>query len=87
MVNIKSALDAWWMLAPEFGGGMLGWFLLGAFVEKVNRKGAILDLVLILWMSPPFFWNKGLMQTTASRFYAYLAILFGASVLFLPGFW
>ena len=28
-------------------------FLLGAFVEKVNRKGAIPGVVLILWMSPP----------------------------------
>ncbi|MBU1821150.1 MAG: sodium:solute symporter [Bacteroidetes bacterium] len=91
MINVKSALDAWWKLASVFSGGMLGLFLLGAFVEKVNRKGAILGVVLgvilILWMSlSPLIWTDGPMQAYASPFHAYLAIVFGTMVLFLTGF-
>jgi solute:Na+ symporter, SSS family len=91
MINVKSALDAWWKLASVFSGGMLGLFLLGAFVEKVSRKGAILGVVLgvilILWMSlSPLFWTDGPMQAYASPFHAYLAIVFGTMVLFVTGF-
>ena len=91
MINVKSALDAWWKLASVFSGGMLGLFLLGAFVEKVSRKGAILGVVLgvilILWMSlSPLIWTEGPMQDYASPFHAYLAIVFGTMVLFLTGF-
>ena len=32
MINVKSALDAWWMLASVFSGGMLGLFLLAIFL-------------------------------------------------------
>lgn len=91
MINVKSALDAWWKLASVFSGGMLGLFLLGAFVEKVNQKGAIVGVVLgvllILWMSlSPLFWTEGPMSAYASPFHAYLAIVFGTSVLFITGF-
>ena len=91
MINVKSALDAWWKLASVFSGGMLGLFLLGAFVDKVNRKGAIvgmvLGVILILWMSlSPILWTDGKMQTYASPFHAYLAIVFGTMVLFMTGF-
>ncbi len=70
---------------------MLGLFLLGAFVEKVNQKGAIIGVILgvllILWMSlSPIFWNGGEMQQYASPFHTYLAIVFGTMVLFLTGF-
>ena len=47
MINVKSALDAWWKLASVFSGGMLGLFLLGAFVKKINQKGAIVGVVLV----------------------------------------
>ena len=91
MINVKSALDAWWKLASVFSGGMLGLFLLGAFVEKINQKGAVIGVVLgvllILWMSlSPIFWTSGEMQEYASPFHAYLAIVFGTMVLFLTGF-
>ncbi len=91
MINVKSALDAWWKLASVFSGGMLGLFLLGAFVEKVSRKGAILGVIfgviMILWMSvSPLIWTEGTMQAYASSFHSYLAIVFGTSVLFVTGF-
>ncbi|HLR31365.1 MAG TPA: sodium:solute symporter, partial [Fodinibius sp.] len=37
MINVKSALDAWWSLASIFSGGMLGLFLLGAFAPRSHR--------------------------------------------------
>ncbi|WP_439132703.1 sodium:solute symporter, partial [Polaribacter sp.] len=34
MINVKSALDAWWKLSSIFSGGMLGLFLLGIFSKS-----------------------------------------------------
>ncbi|GAA4418039.1 sodium:solute symporter [Nibrella viscosa] len=91
MINVKSALDAWWKLASVFSGGMLGIFLLGAFVEKINVRGAIigvvLGLLLILWMSiSPLVWTEGAAKAWASPFHSYLTIVFGTVTIFLTGF-
>ncbi|MBN1346149.1 MAG: sodium:solute symporter [Phycisphaerae bacterium] len=47
------ALDLWWTIAGIFGAGMLGPFLLGAFLQRVSNKGAIAgviaSLVYIAW--------------------------------------
>ncbi|WP_247236729.1 sodium:solute symporter [Telluribacter sp. SYSU D00476] len=88
MIDVKSALDAWWKMASVFSGGMLGLFLLGAFVEKINRKGAVvgvvLGLIIILWMSlSPIFFSD---SEWVSPFHGYLAIVFGTMTIFLVGF-
>ena len=44
MINVKSALDAWWKLASIFSGGMLGLFLLGVFSKQKNTVGAIVGV-------------------------------------------
>lgn len=88
MIDVKSALDAWWKMASVFSGGMLGLFLLGAFVDKINRKGAVagvvLGLIAILWMSlsPLLFPDS----EWVSPFHGYLAIVFGTMIIFLVGF-
>ena len=91
LINVESALDAWWKLASVFSGGMLGLFLLGAFVEQVSVKGAvvgvILGLLVIIWMSlSPVFLADGPGSAFASPFHGYLTIVLGTLVIFLTGF-
>jgi SSS family solute:Na+ symporter len=55
MTSVRSALDAWWMLAGIFSGGTLGLFLLG-FVSSRARAGAAAaglttGVAVILWMT------------------------------------
>ena len=91
LINVKSALDAWWKLASVFSGGMLGLFLLGAFVKRVNVKGAIIGviigLLMILWLSlSPVFFTEGPLKAFASPLHGYLTIVIGTSIIFLIGF-
>ena len=55
MTSVRSALDAWWMLAGILSGGTLDLFLLG-FVSSRARAGAAAaglttGVVVILWMT------------------------------------
>lgn len=88
MINVKSALDAWWKLASIFSGGMLGLFLLGVFSKSRNPTGAIIGVIVglgvILWLSlsqlllPP--------EAIGNQFHTFLTIVFGTSAIFLTGF-
>jgi SSS family solute:Na+ symporter len=91
LINVKSALDAWWKLASVFSGGMLGLFLLGAFVEHIHKKGAIagviIGLLAILWLSlSPLLFTSDSLQPFASPFHGYLTIVIGTMLIFLIGF-
>lgn len=91
MINVQSALDAWWKLASIFSGGMLGLFLLGYFAPKVKSKGAlwgvIAGVVVIGWMSlTPIFFTSDNLQAYASPFHNYLSIVFGTMSIFIVGF-
>jgi SSS family solute:Na+ symporter len=91
MINVQSALDAWWKLASVFSGGMLGLFLLGAFVKTVNVKGTIIGVILgliaILWLSlSPMMFTKEPQINFASPFHTYLTIVIGTLIIFLTGF-
>ncbi|AFK05153.1 SSS sodium solute transporter superfamily [Emticicia oligotrophica DSM 17448] len=91
MINVKSALDAWWKLASVFSGGMLGLFLLGAFVEKIERKGAIwgviVGIIIILYMSiSPLVFTEDSNKQYASSLHHYLTIVFGTMSIFIVGF-
>lgn len=88
MINVKSALDAWWKLASIFSGGMLGLFLLGAFSEKKNVLGAIVGviagLLVIVWLSlSGVFLGE---DAFVNQFHTYLTIVFGTTTIFLVGF-
>ena len=91
MINVKSILEAWWILASVFSGGMLGLFLLGAFVKTVNVKGAIIGVIVglfaILWLSlsPMIFTEESLIKF-ASPFHGYLTIVIGTMLIFFIGF-
>ena len=88
MINVKSALDAWWMLASVFSGGMLGLFLLAVFSKNKNAVGAIvgvtIGLTLILWLSlSRVFLDE---DALGYKFHTYLTIVFGTAAIFLVGF-
>ena len=88
MINVKSALDAWWKLASIFSGGMLGLFLLGVFSRKKNTIAAVIGviagLLVILWLS-----LSNLLlgpAATGNQIHTYLTIVLGTSTIFLVGF-
>ena len=88
MINVKSALDAWWKLASIFSGGMLGLFLLGVFSRRKNVPGAVIGVVagllVIVWLS-----LSKLMAGPAipgNHIHTYLTIVLGTSTIFLVGF-
>jgi SSS family solute:Na+ symporter len=88
MINVKSALDAWWKLASVFSGGMLGLFLLGAFSRKSNAQGAIIGVIcgvaVIAWMSLSSLADDP--SRYGNSFHSYLTIVFGTLTIFLAGF-
>jgi len=91
MINVQSALDAWWKLASVFSGGMLGLFLLGAFVRTVHVRGAIIGVIIgliaIFWLSvSPMIFTEGPVKEFASPFHGYLTIVIGTLIIFLTGF-
>ncbi|QHT72015.1 sodium:solute symporter [Rhodocytophaga rosea] len=91
LIDVKSALDAWWKLASIFSGGMLGLFLLAAFVKQIHKLGAIAGVIagilVILWLSlSPVLFADGPLQSLASPLHGYLTIVIGTIVIFLIGF-
>ncbi len=91
MTGVKSALDAWWMLASIFSGGMLGLFLLGFLVKKATKIaaaiGTVVGVLVIFWMSiSPIWFNSGSLIKLRSSFHANLTIVIGTTVIFLVGF-
>jgi SSS family solute:Na+ symporter len=88
MINVKSALDAWWMLAGVFSGGMLGLFLLGFLARTSKRPAAIagvtVGVLVILWMSLSPKWS-GSLAAVSSPFNGLLTIVFGTAALLVTG--
>lgn len=89
MINVRSALDAWWTLAGIFGGGMLGLFLLGLLARGVRSRsaalGVMLGLLIIVWMSLSPRWDGALLPWR-SPFHGFLTNVFGTAVVLLVGF-
>ena len=88
MINVKSALDAWWKLASIFSGGMLGLFLLAAFSKNVRSgaalAGTLAGILVILWLSiGPLVFGKDI---PGGHLHGYLTIVFGTMAIFLAGF-
>jgi SSS family solute:Na+ symporter len=88
MINVKSALDAWWKLASIFSGGMLGLFLLGAFSRFSSSRAAITGVTLgigvIAWMSLSSLTDDP--SRYGNVFHSYLTIVLGTLTIFLAGF-
>lgn len=55
MIQVRTALDAWWKLAGIFSGGMLGLFLLGLTSRRAKSQhaamGVVAGVIVIAWMT------------------------------------
>lgn len=88
MINVKSALDAWWKLASIFSGGMLGIFLLGAFTRIKDSVTALIatiaGLLIILYLSAgSLLFGKNI---PGGHLHSYLTIVIGTMTIFVTGF-
>lgn len=88
MINVKSALDAWWKLASIFSGGMLGLFLLAAFSRITKSKGALIGVIagvlVIIWLTISALSNGGYAWDV--QLHSFLTIVFSTVTIFLTGF-
>ena len=87
LINVKGILDAWWTLASVFSGGMLGLFLIGAFLPR-SRSGpaliaVIIGVIAIFWLSFPAMLGND--SPWSSPFHGYLTIVIGTTVVFVGG--
>lgn len=78
MMQIKSALDAWWQLAGIFSGGMLGLFLLGLLSRRAASRhaaaGVVAGVALIMWMTFSPRWT-GPLAAFSSPFHTNLIVV------------
>lgn len=90
MIQIKSALDAWWTLASIFSGGMVGLFLLGMISRRADNPaaaaGVTAGVLTIVWMtlSPTAHWPESL-APLRSPFHHFMIIVVGTLVILLVG--
>ena len=88
MINVKSALDAWWKLASIFSGGMLGLFLLAAFTKVTKSAGALIGVIvgvlIIIWLSLSSLLSGDYDWTV--NLHSYLTIVLATVAIFLVGF-
>jgi SSS family solute:Na+ symporter len=88
MMQIKSALDAWWGLASIFSGGMLGLFLLGLIARRAGNAaaatGVSVGVLVIIWMtfSPK---ATGALASFRSPFHMLMVVVISTLAIFLTG--
>lgn len=90
LLNVASALDAWWTLSSIFSGGILGLFLLGLISRRARNPAAIAAVVcglaVITWitLSTAGWWPASL-DFAKAPFHAFLAIVLGTLVILFGG--
>lgn len=89
MTQVRSALDAWWLLAGVFSGGSLGLFLLGLISRRAGNRAAIvavtMGVLVILWMTLSPKWAAW-PEALRSPFHGFLICVFGTATILLTGF-
>jgi solute:Na+ symporter, SSS family len=88
MLQVRTALDAWWQLASIFSGGMLGLFLLGQIGRHARNPeaviGVILGVLVIVWMTFSPAWT-GPLAPYRSPFHSFLVVVGGTLTILLVG--
>lgn len=89
LLNVSSALDAWWTLSSIFSGGILGLFLLGMMTRAGNTTAIVAvsaGLLVIAWMvlSSLPLWPASL-AALASPFHSFLVIALGTLTILFTG--
>lgn len=90
LLNVASALDAWWTLSSIFSGGILGLFLLGMMSRRASNPAAAAavtcGVLVITWitLSTAGLWPESLSAAKAP-FHAFLAIVLGTLVILFGG--
>jgi SSS family solute:Na+ symporter len=88
MIDVKSALDAWWSLAGVFSGGMLGLFLLGTIARRARNPAAVagvsVGVLTIFWLalSPQL---PDSMDAFRNHLHHFMTIVIGTLVILLVG--
>lgn len=87
MIQVKSALDAWWKISSIFSGGILGLFLLGMIVKRANNAVAAtavaVGVLVIFWLNvPDQAWMPPVLRPAL---HANLTIVVGTLTIFLVG--
>jgi SSS family solute:Na+ symporter len=84
LINVTSALDAWWTLSGIFGGGMLGLFLLGIICKRANNPAAIASVILgilVICILSIFPQKTGNLHSFLIPVFGTAAILFAGIIL------
>ena len=88
MTRVPSALDAWWLLAGIFGGGVLGLFLLGFLARRAHNRAALVGVVcgalVILWTTLSNVWS-GMPAMLRSPFHGFLTLGLATTTVLLVG--
>ena len=90
MINVRSALDAWWKLQGIFTGGMLGLFLLGLISRRARNAHAMIaatvGILLIMWMSlsQTDGWLK-LFDGYVNPLHGFMTVVLGTTSIVLTG--
>jgi len=85
MINVKNVLDTWWKLASIFSGGMLGLFLLAAFIKNANKKIAVISTILGLITLFILSTKELFFKSLIINIHPYIIIVVGTLVIFLTG--
>ncbi len=84
VMNVKSALTAWWGMQSVLSGGMLGLFLLGAYSKRTTSTQAAVATVLGVLVVVFITFGQSLLHLSP-LLHVNLSIALGTLTLFLTG--
>jgi SSS family solute:Na+ symporter len=84
VMNVESALTAWWGMQSVLSGGMLGLFLLGAYSRRTTSVQAAIATVLGILVVIFITFGQRLLSVSP-LIHVNLSIALGTLTLFLTG--